>query len=144
MRAETARFKDYIEVKGLYFTPERQCIADEVFSNHEHLDAEELLKILKGKGSKVSRATVYRTLDLLVESGLVDKIDLGDGRAAYEHITGHTHHDHLICIKCGAVEEFEEPLIEQLQDWACEKAGFKATGHNLNIYGYCRNCNTDQ
>ncbi len=144
MRTETSRFKDYIETKGLYFTPERQCIAEEVFSNHKHLDAEELLKILKTKGSKASRATVYRTLDLLVESGLVDKIDLGDGRAAYEHTAGHTHHDHLICIKCGSVEEFEEPLIEQLQDWACEKAGFKATGHNLNIYGYCRSCNATQ
>ncbi|MCL6472426.1 MAG: transcriptional repressor [Firmicutes bacterium] len=143
MRAETTQFKSYIEARGLYFTPERQCIADEVFSNHEHLDAEELLKILKGKGSKASRATVYRTLDLLVESGLVEKIDLGDGRSVYEHTAGHAHHDHLICIRCGSVQEFEEPLIEQLQDWACEKAAFKPIGHNLNIYGYCKNCSAE-
>jgi len=140
MQSETLQFKSFIESKGLFFTPERRCIAEEVFGNHEHLDAEELLKNLKSQGSKASRATVYRTLDLLVESGLVEKIDLGEGKSAYEHTAGHSHHDHLICVKCGAVEEFEEPLIEQLQNWACEKAGFKPAGHNLNIYGYCREC----
>jgi len=140
MRSETLQFKNYIESKGLFFTPERQSIAEEVFSSHDHFDADELLKALKSKGSKASRATVYRTLDLLVGSGLVEKIDLSEGRSAYEHTAGHPHHDHLICIKCGAVLEFEEPLIEQLQSWACEKASFKPTGHSLNIYGYCKNC----
>ncbi|MDI6715510.1 MAG: transcriptional repressor [Actinomycetota bacterium] len=142
MRSETVQFKNFVESKGLLFTPERQCIAEEVFSNHDHLDAEELLKALKAKGSKASRATVYRTLELLVESKLVGKIDLGDGRATYEHTAGHAHHDHLICVKCGNVQEFEEPMIEQLQEWACEKAKFKATGHSLNIYGYCEACSS--
>lgn len=140
MRSETLQFKHFIEAKGLIFTSERQSVAEEVFSNHDHLDAEEVLRSLKGKGSKVSRATIYRTLDLLVDSELVGKIDLGEGRWAYEHVTGHPHHDHLVCLKCGKVQEFEEPLIEQLQEWACEKAKFRATGHNLNIYGYCENC----
>lgn len=142
MKTETLQFKDFIEARGLFFTPERQCIAEEVFSSHDHLDADELLRALKTRGSKASRATVYRTLDLLIESGLVGKIDLGEGKAAYEHTAGHPHHDHLICVKCGSVEEFEEPLIEQLQHWACEKAGFKFSGHILNIYGHCRNCAT--
>ncbi|MBE0447331.1 MAG: transcriptional repressor [Actinobacteria bacterium] len=140
MKTETLQFKSYIEEKGLLFTPERQSVAEEVFSSHDHLDAEKVLKSLRVRGSKVSRATVYRTLDLLVESGLVEKIDLGEDRAAYEHIAGHPHHDHLVCLRCGKVQEFEEPLIEQLQEWACEKASFKATGHSLNIYGYCENC----
>ncbi|NCO66249.1 MAG: transcriptional repressor [Candidatus Aquicultor secundus] len=142
MNSESLQFKNYIESKGLLFTPERQCVAEEVFASHNHMDAEELLKHLKSKGSKASRATVYRTLDLLVESGLVKKIDLGEGRLVYEHTAGHPHHDHLVCLKCGSVQEFEEPLIEQLQEWACEKANFKPTGHSLNIYGYCRGCTT--
>ncbi|HEY3375266.1 MAG TPA: transcriptional repressor [Candidatus Aquicultor sp.] len=140
MKSETLQFKRYIESRGLFFTPERQCIADEVFAWHKHFDAEELLQFLRDKGSKTSRATVYRSLELLVESGLVEKIDLGEGRAAYEHTAGHPHHDHLICLSCGAVQEFEEPLIEQLQEWACEKANFKPTAHNLSIYGYCEKC----
>ncbi|HZD60385.1 MAG TPA: transcriptional repressor [Anaerolineae bacterium] len=143
MRAETVQFKNFIEAKGLIFTPERQSVAEEVFSNHDHLNAENVLKNLKTRGSKVSRATVYRALDLLVESGLVEKIDLGDDKFAYEHVAGHPHHDHLVCLRCGGVQEFEEPLIEQLQAWACEKANFKATGHNLNIYGYCKNCTAE-
>lgn len=142
MKAETQKFKNFIEAKGLIFTPERQSVAEEVFSSHDHLNAENVLKSLKTGGSKVSRATVYRTLDLLVESRLVEKIDLGDDRSVYEHTAGHPHHDHLVCLRCGKVQEFEEPLIEQLQEWACEKANFKATGHNLNIYGYCKTCAT--
>lgn len=140
MKQETLQFKSFIESKGLLFTPERQAIAEEVFDKHDHFDADALLRTLQGKGCKTSRATVYRSLDLLVESGLVEKIDLGEGRAAYEHTAGHPHHDHLICVVCGSVQEFEEPLIEQLQQWACEKAGFKAAGHYLNIYGYCAKC----
>jgi Fur family ferric uptake transcriptional regulator len=138
--ASLIEFRRYVENKGLLFTPERQFIAEEIFTNHGHLDADELLKLLKSKGSKTSRATVYRTLDLLVESGLVKKVDLGDSKAAYEHVAGHAHHDHLICLSCGSIQEFEEPLIEQLQEWACEKAGFKAEAHNLIIYGYCNIC----
>jgi Fur family transcriptional regulator, ferric uptake regulator len=140
MATELYEFKQYIEKKGLLFTPERRFIAEEVFSNHNHFDADELLRILKSKGSKTSRATVYRTLDLLVESTLVKKIDIGDGKSVFEHVAGHTHHDHLICLACGNVQEFEEPLIEQLQQWACEKASFKAEAHSLNIYGYCSKC----
>src|SRR3990172_572088 len=124
MRTETLQFKHFVESKGLIFTPERRSVAEEVFSSHDHLDAEEVLKSLKASGSKASRATVYRTLDLLVESGLVEKIDLGEAKSAFEHTAGHPHHDHLVCLKCGSVQEFEEPLIEQLQEWACEKAGF--------------------
>lgn len=140
MRTESLQFKQFIESKGLIFTPERQSVAEEVFSSHEHLNAEEVLRNLRAGGSKASRATVYRTLDLLVESGLVEKIDVGEGKSAYEHIAGHPHHDHLVCLRCGKVQEFEEPLIEQLQEWACEKANFKATDHSLNIYGYCESC----
>ena len=140
MRPETQQFMNFIETKGLLFTTERKSVAEEVFSSHDHLDAEEVLKKLKSTGSKASRATVYRTLDLLVESGLVEKIDLGEGRSAYEHTAGHPHHDHLVCTACGEVQEFEEPLIEQLQEWACEKAGFKPIGHSLNIYGLCAKC----
>lgn len=142
MRSETLQFKKFIETKGLLFTPERRSVAEELFSSHDHLDAEEVLKKLRSSGSKASRATVYRTLDLLVESGLVEKIDLGEGRSAYEHTAGHPHHDHLVCMTCGKVQEFEEPLIEQLQEWACEKAGFRALGHSLNIYGLCAECKT--
>jgi Fur family ferric uptake transcriptional regulator len=140
MVAPLQEFKRYIENKGLLFTPERRFIAEEVLSNHDHFDADELLKLLKTRGSKTSRATVYRTLDLLVESNLVNKIDIGCGKSVYEYTVAHKHHDHLICITCGEIKEFEEPLIEQLQEWACEKAGFKAKLHNLIIYGYCPKC----
>ena len=88
----------------------------------------------------VSRATVYRTLTLLVEGGFLDQLDLGGETKRYEHMLGREHHDHLMCNHCGAVVEFQEPRIETLQDEVAERHGFKIASHSLRLFGICRKC----
>lgn len=134
------KFWDFLKKKNLKITGEREKILEEVFSTHEHFDAEKILMNFKQKGVKVSRATIYRTLDLLVECNLVKKLSLGEQHARYEHILGHTHHDHLICSECGKIVEFNSPGIEKLQKEICDQYGFKETEHSLRIFGLCSEC----
>ena len=95
------------------WTPEREAILGQVFATHEHFEADDLLLRLKKKNIRISRATIYRTLELLVKSRLVRKVTFGENHTHYEHTFGHKHHDHLICVKCGNVLEFTNPNIEQ-------------------------------
>jgi len=133
-------FRDYLASEGLRWTPERETILEAVFSIHRHFGADELYDMLRQQHHRVSRATIYRTLDLLVKSGLVADIDFGDGRTSFEHVFGHEHHDHLICTRCQKTIEFEQPEIEKLQDEVCKKYGFTADRHSLRIFGLCKQC----
>lgn len=137
------RFKDHLSSKGLRSTPERKLILEEIFSFHKHFDVEELFQRLRRKGRSVSRATIYRTLPLLIESGLVREALRSQDRIRYEHIFGREHHDHLFCIKCGRVIEFKEKGVEALQDAICKRYWFKSVEHRLGIRGYCKACNHD-
>jgi len=85
-------------------------------------------------------ATVYRTIPLFVESGFIKEILQYQNTATYEHILGHKHHDHMLCVKCGKVIEFRDDRIEKLQDEVCKKYNFKSVEHRLGIRGYCRQC----
>jgi Fur family ferric uptake transcriptional regulator len=134
------RFKNYLKRRGLKFTPERQIILKGVFSIHYHFDVDKLYEILRKQGKTISRATIYRTLPLLVESGLVKEYFHCQGKTSYEHVFGHDHHDHLFCIKCGKIIEFKEKRIERLQDEICKKYEFKSLEHRLSIKGYCKKC----
>ena len=100
MKTEFDAFREFLGNKGMRFTPEREAILDEVFAEHEHFDVEELIMRLRQKGQRSSRASVYRTLALLVESGLVQEVFYEDGHNDYEHIYGHEHHCHLRCLGC--------------------------------------------
>ena len=93
MADEYTLFKDFLSENQLKLTPERRAVLEAVFATHRHFDAEELVQILRQMGKRISRATVYRTLDLLVRGGLVHAMELGDSRKVYEHIVGHRHHD---------------------------------------------------
>lgn len=133
-------FKGYLTSKKLKFTPERQAILDRVFENHKHFEADELLVDLRLNDIRVSKATIYRTLALLVKCGLLREVIFGERHAHYEHVYGHEHHDHLVCNGCGNIIEFTEYRIEKLQDEVCKKHKFKAESHRLQIQGLCENC----
>ena len=104
------KFRAYLKNKGLKFTPEREEILETVFSIHKHFDVEELYDILRGRSKNISRATIYRTLPLLIESHLIQETLHCTGNTKYEHVYGHEHHDHLVCIKCG------NDLCEELEN----------------------------
>lgn len=137
---EVHRFQDFLLGQGLKLTAERTALVREIFSTHYHFEADELLFKMKEKGVKISRATVYRTLELLVKSGLVRRVHLGEDHYHYEHVSGNSHHDHLICTVCGGVIEFHDEELERLQLAVCEKKKFTPTFHNLQILGVCDSC----
>jgi Fur family ferric uptake transcriptional regulator len=137
---EVQRFQGFLEGQGLKLTAERTALVREIFSTHYHFEADELLFKMKEKSVKISRATVYRTLELLVKSGLVRRVHLGEDHYHYEHVSGNSHHDHLICTVCGGVIEFHDEELERLQLAICEKKKFTPTFHNLQILGVCDSC----
>lgn len=137
---EIHRFQDYLQQQGQKLTSERASLVREIFSIHYHFEADELLFKMKEKGVKISRATVYRTLELLVKSNMVRRVHLGEDHYHYEHVTGNSHHDHLICTTCGGVIEFHDEALEKLQLAICEKKKFTPTFHNLQILGVCDSC----
>lgn len=139
-RREKEQFLRYLKGRGLRVTPERLAIFDEIYLQHGHIDAEELLAALKASGHKVSRATVYRNLDVLVDCGLVRKQRLGRNRFLYEHLHAGQHHDHLVCDRCGRVVEFVSPGISALQSGICRAHGFSPDHHQLQILGLCNAC----
>lgn len=137
---EITRFQEFLQKQGLKLTSERIGLVREIFSTHYHFEADELLGKMKEKDVKISRATVYRTLELLVKSGMVRRVHLGEDHYHYEHVTGNSHHDHLICTTCGGVIEFHDELLERRQLEICEKKKFTPTFHNLQILGICDPC----
>ena len=133
-------FVKYLGTRKLRFTQERKTILQEMFRNPGHLEAEDLLYSLRRKKKLTSRATVYRTLELLVDSGLVRKVDLGHGHSHYELMVDHTHHEHMICLKCGKVIEFSDKEMEGDLNKLCKKSGFEHTSHRFEIFGHCDKC----
>ncbi|MDI6840595.1 MAG: Fur family transcriptional regulator [bacterium] len=140
MKTEEDIFRKYLKQKELKFTPERRAILDEVFSLHDHFDVETIFTRLSQRAEHISRATIYRTLPLLVGSGLIKEVLRAQDRGYYEHTFGHKHHDHMVCLKCGKAIEFKDNRIEKLQDEVCKKYGFKPVEHRLGIRGYCKEC----
>jgi len=137
---EIQRFRQFLATEGLKLTNERVALIEEIFATHYHFEADELLAKMKQKGLKISRATVYRTLELLVKSGMVRRVHLGEDHYHYEHVTADSHHDHLICTTCGTVIEFNDEALEKRQLEICERKRFTPTFHNLQILGLCGSC----
>ncbi len=139
--AIVARFEEYLRSHSLKLTPQRRRIFDRVFATHEHFSAETLYGWLQeDEGPRVSRATVYRTLELLVRGSFVEALDTGGGELKYEHTMGHNHHDHMVCVECGRIEEFHDERIEQLQADAAKRKGFVVLSHLHRLSGLCRAC----
>ena len=137
---EKEQFLQFLHGRGQRVTGERLALFEEIFSQHGHIDAEALLDAMKARGLKISRATVYRNLDLLVESGLARKQRLGSRGFLYEHVHAGQHHDHLVCTGCGRVVEFVSPGIAALQGEICRAHGFVPMRHTLEISGLCNRC----
>jgi Fur family ferric uptake transcriptional regulator len=137
---ERERFLSFLRERRHRVTAERLALLDEVFRQHGHIDAEQLLAAARGRGLKLSRATVYRNLDLLVASGLARKQRLGRRHYLYEHVHGGQRHDHLVCTVCGRVVEFLSPGIAALQSEICRAHGFVPSAYSLQINGLCRDC----
>lgn len=109
-----------------------------------HFTAEQLCELVKERIADVGQATVYRTLKLLVDSGLADTIDTGDGAVLYEHAYGHEHHDHLFCVNCDRKIEIYDNAIEERQEAVAEEHGFKLTRHRMYLFGVCPECAADE
>jgi len=125
--------------KGIVFSTQRELVLRAVLSAGKHFDAEQLHRRLAATRRRVGLATVYRTLQLLRDHGLVAESQFGERRHRYEQAEG-GHHDHLVCLDCGQVLEFEEPAIEQLQQRVARKNSFTVLSHRLVLYGYCLAC----
>ena len=125
MGGEIQLFRSFISGKGLRNTPEREEIIAEIFSTHEHFDVDELYMRLRHRGSKISKASIYRNIPLIMECGLIKDVWLEDGHMHYEHIYGHGHHCHLRCVKCGKVVEFVDESLKELEKRLSEENGFE-------------------
>ncbi|MDZ4815563.1 MAG: Fur family transcriptional regulator [Verrucomicrobiota bacterium] len=128
----------FIESKGLRMTAQREAILQAAFSTTNHYTADELLEMAKAKDSSVSRATVYRTLPLLVESGLLKELDLGRDSKFYDpNFAEHPNHNHIICDDCDKIFEFEDPELEKRENAVSKKLGFKLESQTVQLHGSC-------
>jgi Fur family ferric uptake transcriptional regulator len=139
-RTKKKIFSDFIAHKGLKSTRQRDIILDFFLSSDRHMSLEELYLKLRAKHPNIGYATVYRTLKLFTESGIAREIQFGDGQTRYEHMMEGEHHDHLVCTRCGTIEEFENETIEKLQAEVAASHGFLIETHKLELYGLCAAC----
>ncbi|MGE4292136.1 MAG: Fur family transcriptional regulator [Desulfovibrio sp.] len=140
MKSAQQVFLEFLMSKSLSMTPQRKTIVETFLESEDHFSAEQLYERVGRRMPDIGQATVYRTLKLLVDSGLAETIDLGDGATLYEHRYGHDHHDHLVCIVCGRKIEIVDPAIESRQEALAEKYGFILTRHRMYLFGLCPEC----
>ena len=135
-----SKFRDVLRQEGLKYTPQRVAIFEEVVKDRGHRECEDIYMALRQNGSHVSRATIYRTMEILVNNEFVRKMVIGDGRARYESKVGSPHHDHLVCTSCGKIVEFVDQNIEDLQNKIAKQHHFKLQQHTHQLFGICRKC----
>ena len=135
-------FRAFLKNRGQRQTPERFAILEEIYATPDHVDADELYLRLKQEGTRVSRATVYNTLELLMACDLVVRHQFGESQARYERAHSYWQHDHLICMDCNELFEFCDPRLQSVQEMVAEIYDFEISRHSLNMYGRCQreNC----
>jgi Fur family ferric uptake transcriptional regulator len=131
-------FEDLLKKEGLKVTAQRLLVAEKIFSLHNHFTAESLSDMFKDRRDEISKATIYRILSIMVKANLLIENDFGKDYKYYEHIIGHEHHDHIICMDCNRIVEFFDSKIEELQEKIAESNDFTIKGHSLNIYANCK------
>jgi len=134
------KFREFLLTKRMRLTPEREAIVTAVYATHEHFDADVWVEKLERRKGGASRSTVYRTLGLLEEAGLIRKVARTNDREVYEHDYGYPHHDHLICKKCGEMIEFPNEVIAEVLERIAAEHGFRMSGHRLEVEGICATC----
>lgn len=142
MNPEFSILKDFLKLKGMRLTPQRKTILETFLKCAGHFQAEDLFREVQKRDPRVGIATIYRTLSLLVKASLAREQTSHNGKRFYELKIGKAHHDHLICLHCGEIIEFEHPLIEQFQKEEAAKNGFELLWHHMVIYGVCHICHT--
>jgi len=134
------RFRRHLRDRHLPVTRQRDLVARTVLTSDEHLSVETIQKRLKELGEHVGTATIYRTLDVLVRSGLVRAHDFGEGFKRYEPMPQQAHHEHLICLRCSRVVEFQNERLERMLPIIADEHAFQHQRHRVEIYGLCREC----
>ncbi|GAB7022595.1 Fur family transcriptional regulator [Salidesulfovibrio brasiliensis] len=140
MKTPQDAFTTYLSEKNLKMTPQRRLILDTFIDEKQHLSPEELYDKVKKVDPSIGQATVYRTLKLLVEAGIVESLDFADGVSRYEVSWGEEHHDHLICERCGKNIEILDDVIEKRQEAIAKEHGFTLSHHKMYLYGLCSKC----
>ena len=137
-------FRSHLHHHRLPVTHQREAIAMSLFESDQQLSVDDLADILRGRGEQLGKATIYRTLALMVEAGLARELDFGEGFKRYEHQAGEAQHDHLVCSDCGKVVRFNRPAIDTLQAEVAAETGFKIQTRRFEIYGKCPECQAAQ
>jgi Fur family ferric uptake transcriptional regulator len=140
LAADRESFRAFLRDHNLPITAQRMAIADVVLGTERHLSAEDVAELLRSGGASAGTATIYRTLEVLVRSGLVVERDFGEGFKRYEASRGIPHHEHLLCTVCGRVTEFRDERLERMTTLLAEAHDFSRQRHRLVIYGLCGDC----
>ncbi|MCR9141537.1 MAG: transcriptional repressor [bacterium] len=134
---QLANFSNYLKKKGLKITSQRLLVAEKVFSMESHFTVDALAEALKDRRGEISRATIYRIVSVMVEAGQLTEHNFGQNAKYYEHIPGQDHHDHILCLDCGRIDEFVNDAIEEMQLKIAGEHGYDLADHSLNLYGKC-------
>lgn len=140
IRTAESIFREYLRDHGLKYTPERATLLREVLGNPEHFEAEQLLISLRQSGKRVAKATIYRTLPLLVDCGIIQQVQFGDAMARYEHMFGQPAHDHMVCRLCRRIVEFDSSEVLRLREELARRYRFEPVSHRFQITGVCAQC----
>jgi len=143
MEARIEKIKQQLQSQGFKLTPQREATVRVLLENEtDHLSAEEVFMLVKDKAPEIGLATVYRTLELLSELHVLEKMNFGDGVARYDlrSDTSHHHHHHLICVQCGSVKEIMEDWLTPLEERLQRELNFRVLDHRLDFQGICSSC----
>ena len=137
---EQLRFQAHLEIRNLRFTRGRKTVFDEVMQAHGHFAAEELVKQCKNNKRQISRATIYRSLQELLEAGVIRETAFGEKHQHFEHVYDEKLHHHARCVRCHSVIEFPDLREDNIYEPILQKKGFHILGHEMHFYGICQEC----
>ncbi len=132
--------KSFLTEKRLRLTQPRKAILEVFLKNRGHMEIGELYEAVQKVDKSIGMATVYRTMNLLVQCGLAEENSLFENKKCFERAHGRTHHDHLVCTRCKSVKEFHHPMIERFQEETAEKYQFSIVFHRMTLFGVCKDC----